>query len=1105
MSRIGSVLKPSLLALAAMHLPQICLGVLSVAWLTVTLATLGAGPSVQLALVGVIFSALFVAALVATRLASSRTQSTCLIGLSIAGLWTLFIPSVGRLAIRYFAAPELPSSTTQLLCHLTAATLMLWLPMMLLGLFVVAAWTKTEDEANSQSLKAALVSVLGLPAGMSINALWLSAQMGQDSLSLVATGGLALAAVIKWIPRGVEFGLSQAQSSGNSHACGLRLNEAFANRSAPLLIGFISGMAFVALGRLFDQLSLNSLWSANARAALFLLGVGLGRVLNYRWPEALRSASVALVAVVVTLALAAFPSGVEWCLDWNSTIESASWNVAGRCLMMAAFFVPLGLMIGSQIMGRHMDFQSVRSDVVDSSGTGWKPMLRLSTLIGFTGGFVFALTYGLFAIGVAGLLVLVAVGCVGLTVADWMSREGQRDTRLEPVPQTAVTSPSLTLRVSHATARFKAGNRQASALVVALLCVTAIPFATRRYRPEWSAKLLFDTRVFAAHRVEPRTELLPHLDEARCLAVDETWNGTLSQWRVRGAQLQFRQSGVLTATQSTQPTTCPQPISEALQVILPLILHEKPAHVAVLGLRSGLAVETALQFPVQSVLCTEPDAKLLEVVDRDIWSRAATNPKQDDRLQVVTLEPTLLLPSQPQAFDLIISNTDHAALLREAASSTTEFLQAASQALAPDGLFCQRFPVADFGLRSVNDVLATWHSVFAEVAVVETSPGEWLLIGANEVIETTGELSHQPIVADEPRSRCFREGLIERLQRPHVRQALADMGWDWASPLLLNTMVFKNTEANATGKANRATSCQLAGWLPWDVMRWSHKLGEINAAYATTTAPLNARLGVAGQHEEVKRRLAELKMRNEISLTHSDQYWAYRKVVKKRLIESPHEQIVQVKGQRPTKDMHPTEQRRMQYFETLGMAAKMQSPSANELQVVAAFQTPFDPLISPFVGAEVAELASKNRSEHASLEWQLRLRALNHALPGEQSVRDVVTAIELLCRHPEVMPDAAARGDQLDALLQQLHDRWYARGDISSISSTASDVMLNDIEHSVAAIELAYATMDETRVARGLSESESAARRVAFEKSLMNPLRRYRSLLMKARASNRDR
>gem|GEM_PF-696664 len=1120
LSRIGRVVGSAWRSGAAGGVLPFVAGVASVSWVTVAQATLGGGPLAHAAAVTAVSGGFVVAGLLNCCLPRVTTWrrnapvilTALLVGLSMATGW---LPLLSLPFLDSVVESELVASHSQFWLLIKAFGVILGGPSVVVGWLLLGSGSlQVERVGNHPRVMAAAWRCLSFGLGVLANGVVLTAPWGADAVTNLFALGAALGLMVLVVRMG-RRPIALTVESSRHIPCAVTNEAADSIQNLPAAVDVVSAtddaggervadpwpllervvavvaaclvaLMFVALSRLADQLTVSTLWAGASKWASLWIGIALGAWLAGRWPRVARVGIVVIGVLACGVPLAAFGTLVEFSLEWNTFVESPSAQVAWRCGLMLVLFAPLGVWFGVQ--GR-------------VSRWSQRPLEVAAMSAAFGAAYLFAVLLGLPSWGVDGLLFSAAIGVFGLATIEVAS--------------------GLCLRVGSALELVDAHHAAASSsrwclcasLGGAALLAAAVPLWAKSYQPAVAAKLLFDTRVFVAHRVEPRVDILQHLDGARFVSACETGSGTLTQWRFGGPRVQLRQSGVLTATHSLDGATNPQVISEALLATLPLVLHERPQHVAVLGLRSGLAIESALQFPVQSLTCAEPDAELSRVVQRDVWSQLVANPAQDERLSLLHAEPLLVLAAKPAAFDLIISNADQAVLAREAAAYTLETYMRAARALAPGGMFCQRFSVADVGREPVTLLLNTWQRAFHEVAVIETSSGEWLLVGSNAVQVDPSVLNDRPIVSEQPKSLCLRPGLIERLQRPHVRRALAAIGADWASPLLLSTLVLRQPVAEellAASSVNSVRQASLTRRLPFDVLRWGNKLEEINAAYADQTRTLAAWLGSEAETEEVTRRLTELALQLQMVRQHPDEYWAYRKAVKKRLTEAPYSKIIQVKGERPTKDLHPSEKRRLAYFETLGAAAKAKTPSASQLAAIAEFTEPHDPLISTFLHQEIAELASKRSADDVAdgqvaakrlIEWQQRLTCINFSDANDRSVRNVVAAIELLCRHPELIPHEADRGDQLDALLQTLHARWFARGDLTPQSS---QVMLSDLEHSIAAIDLACEHLDSLRVAREMRVADWDARRTALEKSLVRPLRQYRSLLAAHQAKERQ-
>ncbi|MGH7199113.1 MAG: hypothetical protein ACREJB_00805, partial [Planctomycetaceae bacterium] len=191
-------------------------------------------------------------------------------------------------------------------------------------------------------------------------------------------------------------------------------------------------------------------------------------------------------------------------------------------------------------------------------------------------------------------------------------------------------------------------------------------------------------------------------------------------------------------------------------------------------------------------------------------------------------------------------------------------------------------------------------------------------------------------------------------------------------------------------------------------------------------------------------------------------------------------------------ELHPIDERRKEYLKSLGAALREHPPSAEAIHDVEAFAVPYDPLVSHFLHFEVARLYARTDGRDAEMELAHRLHACFFADSRDRSVRDVTAVIELLCGFPQAEPDAAARWDNLNALLQLLKTRWEVR---AMYEPDRPDVVLNDIEQSLSAAESAFAAMDDLYESAGVSETQWSARKEYIERGLVRPLRTYRTRL----------
>lgn len=610
-------------------------------------------------------------------------------------------------------------------------------------------------------------------------------------------------------------------------------------------------------------------------------------------------------------------------------------------------------------------------------------------------------------------------------------------------------------------------------IAVAVALVAAAPIFSSSYRPDAAAKTLFNTRVFMAYRSGIKPALLTALDEGRMIDIAEGSRGTLTVWKYGVHQLHLRENGMPKGAISSDPALFPQFAPELLQAALPLTLHERPERMLVLGLGSGEALSAGLLFPLQQIVCIEDDAALIRLV-RDVLRRESPgDPFDDDRLKIKHGDPVLTAGLGQGKFDVVVSVPDQPALGRTQASLCREYYLRAAQSLAADGVFCQRLQYIDLGPGPVRVLTQTLRSVFADLMAIEVAPGEMLLLATNS------------------KQGLLRPKLVSRLQRMHVRQALAEVGLDWSVLLNLAALNSSSLEQFAAGTAlsvNTAATGRLACELPREVARWSAKLDEMQVATANKAGRILNWLPEEETGPDIVRRLAEIKGQQELMTQYADQYWAYRASVRNQLTNNQRSPIRQVSLKSESERVHPEDRRRLNYFSALGRAVK--SGTADDIRLITEFETPYDPLLSYFLHREVAELFSQSKERPPAEELRHRLHSTYFTSPRDGSVKNVVDALNLVQEHPEAEPDATRRWDTLNALLQSLQFRWEAR---IGVRPKEGQSVVNDIDQTIAAAERTFAVMDSLTAEAGLPAEQWSARKAVFGKSLIRPLQAYRA------------
>lgn len=1039
-------------------------GILAMCWLQQALAGFGTSLISQTALTIVSLFGFGLGLTASRRLTAIKAADSARIHIGLQILlqsviaFTILLPGVfytaGWAAIDMATGETLPASTSGQIAALSCGLVASWLAPVA-AITTLFAHQSTRGSLTRVDFSASVrLAIAAIAAAVTMTTL--SGTLGLSGIALVALAlgmaGSVIESLLALRARNTATTTSENVNAGPLTSP--RLSTTPQANSGKSLNGILPvaafavlcGVLFASLSRVSGQLFFASSWQSVLQCSSVIVGTIASRWLVKR--ETISTAHLMLIAAAWAVAsLAAWPAIVSLCLNINSGLSTVVIAATARALVATACVFPAGLAIGAASTWRPNNEHPPESTEFDSRSS---------------------------------FVILTAMLSGWLASQWWIA--GQFST------QAIVLTTSAIFAISAAGMLIRSESRRAiirPTFAVCSIVLLAGSLFTHRYDPTTSAKLLFDTAVFVAHQHEARSDILPYLDEGRSVATAETDHGTLTFWRYRGQQLQVRSSGLPVSSVSCDTSICTQPSAESLQAILPMVMHEGPTRLMLLGIRSGAVLQTSIAFPLASIICVEPDEKVAAAVSNNVFTRVTPNPLGDSRVSLQITEPLLKLRTSRAQIDIIIASADQQGVPQAASSITTEFLQTASEALREDGLFCQPLDYADFGPAALQVIVGTWQSVFSEVSAVEIAPGKLLLIATNSP------------------AGIIREGIVERLQRPNVRFALAQTGWDWSTPLRLSTYTDQGLATafgEPRGRVSDVSSNRLTCLLPWEVMRWGDKYTAIMEKLGPITQTLQFTIGEEAYSPRVSNRLAELTEQQELIHDHPDEYWFYRRTVKKRLKDTPQSELVQVKGEEPLHQLHEDEKRRVDYFTTLGAAARQKAPTPDDLVAVEEFASPHDPLISLFLHQEVAELAKRNRPENFKIELQNRLHRIYFTASNDQAVRNVIASIEILCEHPEAIPNDADRADQLDALLQILHDRWHNRGETPPGSSK---IVLNDIEQSVAAIDNAFTKLGKLNNARSYSPHQWQARKLALEKSLLRPLQAYRSTLMPHHAKAR--
>jgi spermidine synthase len=162
---------------------------------------------------------------------------------------------------------------------------------------------------------------------------------------------------------------------------------------------------------------------------------------------------------------------------------------------------------------------------------------------------------------------------------------------------------------------------------------------------------------------------------------------------------------------------------------LPMLLHDNPRRVAIIGLGSGVTLASALLHPVTTVDVVEISPQVVEA--SRLFADANRHALDDPRTHLILGDGRTHLTLSNQRYDVIISEPSNPWMAGVASLFTREFLTAVRARLAPGGILCQwahTYNISDPDLRSI---VATFAAVFPNGTMWLMGDGDLLLIGSN--------------------------------------------------------------------------------------------------------------------------------------------------------------------------------------------------------------------------------------------------------------------------------------------------------------------------------------------------------------------------------------
>ena len=224
-------------------------------------------------------------------------------------------------------------------------------------------------------------------------------------------------------------------------------------------------------------------------------------------------------------------------------------------------------------------------------------------------------------------------------------------------------------------------------------------------------------------------------------------------------------------------TTREDMTTQLLLGYVPLILHEHPKNVLIIGLGGGFTLEAAENFDdVENIDVVEIDPLVVEA--EKFFSAYNKNALDDERVNLIIADARNYLLTTDEKYDVIISEPSDPWISGACSNLfTKEFFELSTKHLNEEGIFLQWVPIYDVSVSDFRTLLNTFSKVYDHSMLwTATDGGDMLFAGSKSPIEMN----------------CTRLG--EYLSKKHVKDDLGSIGIQNAEDFLAKNFVMNEEE-----------------------------------------------------------------------------------------------------------------------------------------------------------------------------------------------------------------------------------------------------------------------------------------------------------------------
>ncbi len=267
--------------------------------------------------------------------------------------------------------------------------------------------------------------------------------------------------------------------------------------------------------------------------------------------------------------------------------------------------------------------------------------------------------------------------------------------------------------------------------------------------PPWDRELLASGPYLYAAYVPKDLDLVALLRAGTLLYYRDGASSTVSVKRLTGTTTLAVDGKVDASNRSDM-------LTQKLLAHLPLLLHDRPRSVGIIGLGSGVTLGAALRHPIERADVVEISPEVVEASRQ--FQAENHGALADPRTHLIVGDGRSHLLLSRRQYDVIVSEPSNPWIAGVASLFTREFFLAARARLAPGGIICQWAHTYNISDRDLRSIVATFTSVFPD--------GTLWLVGEDDILLVAG--------TDPLDGRL--ENIARYWTRPGVAEDLADVG-----------------------------------------------------------------------------------------------------------------------------------------------------------------------------------------------------------------------------------------------------------------------------------------------------------------------------------------